>query len=197
MKNTLQLILNKSLIISIITLLLASNIIAQTPTQTVKGKVIDIDSEIPIVGATVIFLGANPIVGTITDFDGLYKLKSIPTGRQSFKISFMGYEDVYLKEIAVESGREVILNVSMIENTLELEAVSVIANDDRSEAINQMTSVSANQITIESTSRIAAGINDPGRTVQSLAGVATSSDKTNELVIRGNSPRGMLWRMEE
>jgi len=82
------------------------------------------------------------------------------------------------------------------ENTSEIENVVIIANDDKSEAINQMTTVSANQITIESTSRIAAGINDPGRTVQSMAGVSTSSDQTNELVIRGNSPRGVLWRME-
>jgi len=187
----------KTLFISIIALLLfSSNTYAQTPTQTVKGKIIDSDSEMPIIGATVILLGTNPIIGATTDVDGFYKLKSIPIGRRSFKISFMGYEDVYLKEISVEAGREVVLNVSMIENTFQLNAVEIVANDDRSEAINQMTTVSANQITIESTSRIAAGINDPGRTVQSLAGVATSSDKTNELVIRGNSPRGMLWRMQ-
>ena len=187
----------KTVIISIFTLLVInSNTIAQTPTQTVKGIVLDIDSEMPIFGATIILLGSDPIIGGITDLDGIYKLKSIPIGRHSFRISFVGYEDVYLKEIAIESGREIVLNVSMKENTFELETVVIVANDDRSEAINQMTTVSANQITIESTSRIAAGINDPGRTVQSLAGVATSSDKTNELVIRGNSPRGMLWRME-
>jgi len=187
----------KILIASIIILFVFnSNITAQIPTQTVKGLVVDADSDMPIVGVTIIFLGSDPIVGTTTDYDGIYKLKSIPIGRQSFKISFIGYEDVYLKEILIESGREMVLNVSMIENTFELETVNIIAKDDRSEAINQMTTVSANQITIESTSRIAAGINDPGRTVQSIAGVATSSDKTNELVIRGNSPRGVLWRME-
>ena len=187
----------KIIMISIVLLLtINNNTIAQTPTQTVKGMVLDLDSEMPIFGATIILLGSDPIIGGITDLDGIYKLKSIPIGRHSFRISFVGYEDVYLKEIAIESGREVVLNVSMKENTFELETVVIVANDDRSEAINQMTTVSANQITIESTSRIAAGINDPGRTVQSLAGVATSSDKTNELVIRGNSPRGMLWRME-
>ena len=187
----------KTIIFAIFILLLFdANVYAQSPTQTVKGKVVDADSEMPIIGATIILLGSDPIVGATTDFDGFYKLNAIPIGRQSFKLSFMGYEDVYLKEILVESGREMVLNVSMVENTLQLEAVNIVAEDDRSEAINQMTTVSANQITIESTSRIAAGINDPGRTVQSLAGVATSSDKTNELVIRGNSPRGMLWRME-
>jgi len=180
----------------LITLLFSSNSSAQTPTQTIKGKVIDNDSEMPIIGASVVLIGSDPILGTITNVDGLYSLKGILIGRKSFKISFVGYEDVYLKEVLVESGREIVLNVSMVENVQQLETIIVYADDDKSEAINQMTTVSANQITIESTSRIAAGINDPGRTVQSIAGVATSSDKTNELVIRGNSPRGVLWRME-
>lgn len=184
------------LIISSSFFLFSVYIFAQTPTQTVKGKVIDQDSEMPIVGATIVLLGSNPIVGTTTDIVGFYAISGVKIGRKSFKISFVGYKDVYLKEILVESGREVVLNVSMIENVYELETVSIIANDDKSEAINEMATVSANQITIESTSRIAAGINDPGRTVQSIAGVTTSSDGSNELVIRGNSPRGVLWRME-
>ena len=187
---------NLKLLSIFIILLFYSNLQSQTLSQVVKGKVIDLDSEMPIFGANVILLGSDPFVGASTDINGIYKLKTIPIGRQSFKISFIGYEDVYLKEQLIETGKEIVLNVSMKENTSELEAVVIIAKDDKSEAINQMTTVSANQITIESTSRIAAGINDPGRTVQSLAGVATSSDKTNELVIRGNSPRGVLWRME-
>ncbi|MCK5847336.1 MAG: TonB-dependent receptor [Bacteroidales bacterium] len=177
--------------------LFSVNLNAQTTfTQTIKGVVTDLDSEMPLIGATVVMIGSSPIVGSITDIDGRYIFKSIPIGRHSFKISFIGYEDVYLNEILLESGKEVVMDVAMTENISELETVVIIAKDDKSEAINQMTTVSANQITIESTSRIAAGINDPGRTIQSLAGVATSSDKTNELVIRGNSPRGVLWRME-
>lgn len=189
----------KTLIVSILLLVFNTTITAQNPvkpTQTVKGRIIDLDSEMPIAGATIILHRGSKIVGTTTDANGYYKLQDITIGRQSFKISFIGYNDVYLNEILVESGREVVLNVSMSENMQELDNIVVYAEDDKSEAINQMTTVSANQITIESTSRIAAGINDPGRTVQSIAGVSTSSDKTNELVIRGNSPRGMLWRME-
>ncbi len=175
----------------------ATNLKAQTNyTQTVKGKVVDIDSDIPLIGATVILIGSNPIIGTTIDVDGKFVLKAIPIGRHSFKISFIGYEDVYLNEIQIESGKEIVLNVALKENITQLGAVEIVANNDKSEAINQMVVISAHQITIESTSRIAAGINDPGRTIQSLAGVSTSSDQTNELVIRGNSPRGVLWRMD-
>jgi len=184
------------LIISVV-LLFPTNLNAQTNyTQTVKGKVVDIDTDAPLIGASVVIIGSNPIIGTTTDVNGRYELKTIPIGRYSFKVSFIGYEDIYLNEIQVESGKEVVLNVALKENIIELGTIEIVANDDKNEPLNQMIVISANQITIESTSRIAAGIDDPGRTIQSLAGVSTSSDKTNELVIRGNSPRGVLWRME-
>ncbi len=176
--------------------LMALGILAQDITQTVKGKIVDADSKIPLIGATIVWMGTNPIVGTTSDENGNYKLEKINLGRQNFEISYLGYEPVYFTEILVGSGREVVLNVEMKEAVASLEEVTVYAYKDKSEAINPMATVSANQITVESTSRIAAGINDPGRTAQSFAGVSSADDENNELVIRGNSPRGMLWRME-
>lgn len=147
--------------------LLSTNLKSQTTfTQNVKGRIIDIDSKIPLIGASVLLIENNlAVVGVTTDIDGKYILKSLPIGRHSFKISFMGYEDVFLKGILIEAGKEVVLNVSMQENIAQLNDIVVTAYDDKSEAINQMTTVSANQITVESTSRIAAGISDLGRTI--------------------------------
>jgi hypothetical protein len=172
------------------------SLFAQDYSQTVKGKIIDTDSEIPVSFANIILIGSTPLVGTATDIDGNFKIKNVPIGRQSFKISALGYKDVYLNEIEVGTGHEVVLNIEMTESIAKLAEVVVRANNDPREAINQMATVSANQITIESTSRIAAGINDPGRTAQSFAGVSSADDENNELVVRGNSPRGVLWRME-
>jgi len=169
---------------------------AQEYTQTVKGKVTDLDTKISLPGASVILIGSQPLLGTITDPDGNFRLENVPVGRQSFEISYLGYERIYLQEILVGSGREVVLNVEMKESVTSLEEFTVVAENDKSEAINQMAIVSSQQVTVEETSRIAAGINDPGRTAQSYAGVSAADDEDNELIIRGNSPRGMLWRME-
>jgi len=169
---------------------------AQDYTQTVKGKITDTDSKVTLPGANVILLGSNPLQGTISDLDGNFKLEKVPVGRHSFKISFLGYEDVTVSEILIGTGREVFLGIEMKESVTEIAEVKIVANVNKSEAINQMVPVSATQLTVESTSRIAAGINDPGRTAQSFAGVSTADDENNELVIRGNSPRGVSWRME-
>ena len=80
------------------------------------------------------------------------------------------------------------LNVQMIEDVSTLNEVVIKAQDEMGEPINSMVTLSAQRITIESTSRVAAGINDPARTVQSFAGVSSADDENNELVVRGNTP---------
>ena len=187
--------MKKSLIVFLLNIfyLTASS---QNLTQSVKGNIIDLDTQTPLPGATIIIENSNPIIGTSTDLNGDFHLLSVPVGRYNFIISYMGYEDVILNEILVSTGREVVLNISMKESLKNIEEVVVIANKDKRKSINSMTTVSSRQITIEETSRIAAGINDPGRTVQSYAGVAAFDDENNEIVVRGNSPRGVLWRME-
>jgi hypothetical protein len=185
--------------LSILILLLCSltaTVRAQHYTQTVKGKITDADSRITLPGATVVVAGTDPMIGAVSDMDGNFKLEKVPVGRQDIIVSFVGYEEVIINDVVVSTGREVMLEVKMKESVTSLSEVTVTASLDKSEAINQMATVSSTQLTVEETSRIAAGINDPGRTAQSFAGVAAADDENNELVIRGNSPRSMLWRME-
>ena len=66
---------------------------------------------------------------------------------------------------------------------------------ERGENINKMATVSARTFSVEETKRYAGSIDDPARMASSYAGVGVV-DGNNDLVIRGNSPRGMLWRME-
>lgn len=169
---------------------------AQDLTQTVWGVVTDVEVKSPLIGAIVILDGSEPVLGTTTDMDGHFRLENVPVGRHNFLIRYTGYEDVYVRDIIVASGREATFTVQMTESITSLQEVTVVANSDKSLAINQVATVSATQITVEETSRIAAGISDPGRTAQSVAGVSSADDEGNELVIRGNSPRGFLWRME-
>jgi hypothetical protein len=171
-------------------------IAAQDYTQTIKGTITDMDTKVTLPGANILLLGSNPFIGTSSDINGNFKLEKIPVGRQSFKVSFLGYEDVVISEILIGTGREVVINIEMKQSVTNLAGVTVRAQNHKSEPINPMATVSATQLTVESTSRIAAGISDPGRTAQSFAGVSSADDENNELVIRGNSPRGMLWRME-
>lgn len=182
--------------ISIIIFMLYGTIEAQSLTQIIRGRVIDLDSKTPLIGVTLFIEGKHPIIGTITNEDGYYTFPELPIGRYNIGISYIGYENKVIPNVLTGAGKEVILNIELEESVEELEEVIVTARKNKGEAINDMATVSARSITVEETQRFAGSFNDPSRLVSSYAGVMGDPDGDNNIIIRGNSPRGLHWRLE-
>ncbi len=172
--------------------------IGQQLTQTLKGRIVDQVSKSPVIGATVVVQGTDPIIGGTTDVDGYFNIKNVPIGRATIVVSSVGYEQRTVPNIVIESGKEKFLNLDMVEALIEMEEVVIVANkQDQGKPLNELASVSAISISIEETSRYAATFDDPARAALSFAGVTTGGDDLlNEIVIRGNTPKGILWRLE-
>ncbi|MEI7595282.1 MAG: TonB-dependent receptor [Bacteroidota bacterium] len=166
---------------------------AQTVTQTIKGKIIDKESQVQLPGATVVILNTNPIKGATSDLNGDFIIKDVPVGRYNIQITFISYEPILISELLVGSGKEVVITAEMKESVKDIKEVIIKA--DKSSSLNSMTTVSARQFTVEEASRYAGGYSDPARLASSFAGVS-SNISDNGIVIRGNSPKGLLWRME-
>jgi hypothetical protein len=166
------------------------------PVQTMKGRVVDSESQQPVVGAHVIITSLNPVDGGATDVDGNFRIEKVPVGRHSLKITSIGYDDAFLQEVNVGSGKEVELNIRLTESFQKLNEVVVKAQKENGAPLNDMVTVSGRSFTVDQTKRFAAAVNDPARMALSFAGVATNDDGNNQIIIRGNSPKGMLWRME-
>jgi len=165
------------------------------PTQTVRGIIVDQQSESPLIGANVVVMGSDPFLGASTDLDGNFRLENVPTGRQTLRITYLGYEPREMPNMLVNSGKEMILSIGLQESFQSLAEVVIDGEAERGENINKMATVSARTFSVEETKRYAGSIDDPARMASSYAGVGVV-DGNNDLVIRGNSPRGMLWRME-
>ena len=162
----------------------------------IRGKVIDKQSEQPMIGAAVSLVGV-PRTGAITDVDGNFKISNVPLGRQNVKVSYIGYENAFASEINVTTGKESILIISMTESFNTLKEVMVTAEgQDKSKSINKMVAISARQFSAEEASRYAGGRSDVARLASNFAGVATADDSRNDIVVRGNSPSDLLWRIE-
>jgi hypothetical protein len=73
--------------------------------------------------------------------------------------------------------------------------VEVKAYAKKDQTSNSLAMISARQLTMEEASRYAGGIDDPARLASSFAGVAGTLS-SNAIVVRGNAPKGLLWRME-
>lgn len=169
---------------------------SQQLTQTVRGKVVDQETQFPLPGAAVILLSDSvTLKGTTTDEQGNFRMEKISVGRQRFKISFIGYADRFVDNVMVSSAKEVILSIVLEEFSTELAEISITAGRDGTVS-NEMATVSARSFTIEETQRYAGSRGDPARMASNFAGVQGADDSRNDIVIRGNSPQSLLWRLE-
>lgn len=169
---------------------------AQEYAQTIKGTVTNAETKVPVAGAHVIIANSDPLVGTVTDEQGNFRISSVPVGRRTIKISSIGYSDFLLKNLVVTTGKEVILEVMLLETVYVGKEVVVKGNRAKENAINSMNLISSRRFSVEESNRYAGGFNDLSRMATAFAGVASFNGETNEIVIRGNSPRGLLWRVE-
>ncbi len=176
-------------------ILLAGSVGAQV-TQTIRGRMIDQDSRATLIGANITVLGSDPLLGASTDMDGNFRIENVPVGRVSLGITYIGYEEKVIPNVVVGSGKEVVLEIELAESVNEMEAVHVTATKNKAEALNEMAMISAKSFTVEETSRYAGAISDPARMVSSFAGVTGDATGNNDIVVRGNSSKGIQWRLE-
>lgn len=169
---------------------------SQSLKQTIRGSIIDNVTEAPLVGATVQLLGVQPIIAVTADVNGKFEIKDVPVGRQSIEVRFMGYNNLALQNVLLEMGKETNITIRLIEKAFEMEAVVVTADKKKAATQNEMVMVSGRTFSKEETERFAGSLGDPARMVANYAGVVAGGDARNDIVIRGNSPTGLLWRVE-
>jgi len=166
--------------------------------QTIRGVVLDRATRQPLPFSTLHIQDTQPPVGTITDESGNFVITNVLPGRYNIEASFVGYERVLQREVLVGTGKEVILQFEMEPQSSQLKGVTIRASaQNKASAMNSMAMVSSLSFNVEETRRYAGGMDDPARLVTAFAGVSAAGNaQDNAIVIRGNSPRGVLWRVE-
>lgn len=178
-------------------LLLSSQLYAQVHTQTIRGTVVDQESKTALPGAYIEVLNVDPQIGTASDIDGSWRLDAVPIGRHTLVVSYLGYEILVLSEIPVTSGKELVLDLELVESFVKIDEVVVSAEARTDQALNEMSSLSARSISVNETKRYAGSFLDPARMAQNFAGVSHGGDDlSNEIVVRGNSPQYVQYRLE-
>jgi hypothetical protein len=165
------------------------------PVQTIKGTVVDQQSELPVIGATVELLTVEPTKGAATDLDGRFSIEGVPVGRHELRISYLGYETVTIPNVLVTAGKQTVINAGMEEAIVKMDAIVVTGKVEKGKTQNDMATISARSFNLEEVTRFSGGRNDVARLAGSFAGVAVADDSRNDIVIRGNSPTGVLWRL--
>jgi hypothetical protein len=188
----------KTMLLSLVLLLILGVLphVAAAQTQVVKGVVKDRDADFPLPGVNVYVENSDPFVGAVTDLDGRFRMEQVPIGRITLVVKFIGYKTQTIPNVLVTSGKETVLNIELIESVESLGEVVITADADKDRPINEMAKVSARTFSMEEVTRYSGGRNDVARLASNFAGVSTANDARNDIVVRGNSPTGLLWRVE-
>jgi hypothetical protein len=179
-----------TLLPTFIFLLVSFHLNGQEHLQTLRGNVRDADSQQLLEGVSILLMDTDR--GSVTDSLGNFTLEDVPIGRYALRVSYIGYQTLEINPVILESGKESILEIWLVEATSILQSVVVRAPE--SSIITNCPSVRI--LTNEETLKFPATFDDPARLVMSLPGVAGENDQANGLSIRGNSPNGMQWQLE-
>jgi len=163
-------------------------------TQTIKGIVTVKSSGLALAGVTVKLTSADQVRATSTNTNGSFHLTRVPVGRQILEISYTGFQTVVVSDVLVTTGKETEVNIELEPQSKQLKEVVVNATAGK-RPLNSMSMASGRSFSPEETNRYAGGFFDPARMAQSFAGVVAGGDN-NEIVVRGNSPKSLQWRLE-
>ena len=178
--------------------LISNELYSQTLTGSIAGFVTNTYTGQTVKNAEISILkeGEESPVYT-TNSDGEFRIINLVVGRYDLLISAEGYQPFIQSGVLVSSGKESLLEISLEETLYDMEEVVLSPDRQKGRPNNEMAMVSAISFEVEETRKFAGGLDDPIRLSANLPGViATPFISENVISIRGNSPRGMLYRLE-
>jgi hypothetical protein len=184
----------RHLLAGLVTLLFPLITLAQT--QVVRGVVKDADTQEPLYGVSLAVLGTDPVLTATTDESGHFRFAAVPVGRQVVALSYVGYKTLSIPNVLVTAGKEVVLDIGLEASVESLKEAVVTRESGKDRPQNELAKVSARTFSLEEVTRYSGGRNDVARLATNFAGVSAANDSRNDIVVRGNSPTGLLWRVE-
>ena len=153
------------------------------------GTISDSTNSTELVGANVFIVGTA--LGAATNFDGEYLIPNVPVGKQSIKISYIGYRTKIL-EIEILSNKTTVLDIQLLPEVLEGEEVVITTQAlGQISAINQQLN-SNTIVNVVSEERIQELPDaNAAETIGHLPGVSVtrSGGEANKVTLRGLSQK--------
>lgn len=169
---------------------------AQQPNNIMRGRVVDAESKFPLAYATISVYQNDSLVQTFScDSLGFFRSAKINIGKYTLHVNCIGYKDVWWNGILVISAKETILEIPLEQSVAQTGTVE-IKRSTAGKVKNDMALLSVRSFDVEEANRYAGSRNDPARMASNFAGVQGSDDTKNDIVVRGNSPNGVLWRID-
>ena len=148
---------------TVLFLLLIAGMVDAQITQNIRGTVVDKNTGVPLIGASIVLLDHEPLIGTITDHQGYFHLREVPIGRRGIRVDYLGYQTYSTDNLDVNSGKAFTLSIELEESAIMGEEAVIRARAGKGQVLNEMALVSARSFNMEETERFAGSWGDPAR----------------------------------
>ena len=181
--------MQKRLILLLLTI--STYVIAQN-TGTFSGQIIDLKTQYPLEGSSVILEGTN--LGVITDANGYFTFENVPTKSYNIQATYLGYESQTLYNVIVKSVGTPSLLFKLNEASEALDEIILSKSSFRTSKETPLSTQSFSAVEIET---YPGGNNDIAKVAQSLPGISPSiGGFRNDFIIRGGAPNESVYYLD-
>ena len=161
-------------------------------TGSLSGRILDLQSQQPLPGATLLLEGTG--IGVVTDEEGYFTVNEIPYKSYNVIASFLGYESETLYNVIVKSVGNRPLLFELEEVAEILDEVVIVRSPFRTTRDTPLSTQSFSAVEIET---YPGGNNDITKVVQSMPGISPSiGGFRNDIIIRGGAPNETVYYLD-
>ncbi len=158
----------------------------------VRGSVKDKLNKDALEGSTVFLDGTS--YGAITSLKGKFSIQDIAPGEYLVKVTRLGFE-AYQQTIRLKANQILTLNILIRESSVKGATIEVVASKERQKQQDPRTSL--HRFEPMQSKKLAGGVEDVLRSLQSVPGVLAQNDFSSQLFIRGSGPDQNLMIMDD
>jgi len=145
------------------------------------GKVINKGSQRNLIGANILI--EENLLGAASDVEGRFEISNLPVGNYTIKISYVGFQTIFIPDVLVRSDRITFMTVELTETPVQGHQVVVEDNYFQSNEIHQ---TSHTHFSSEEIRRAATLGGDISRIINGLPSLSNDNE-TNNIIARGGS----------
>ena len=157
---------------------------------SLKGTIKDAKNNEAIIGATIQLIGANPVIGSVTDVEGNFEINKVPAGVHQLQISYVSYATKTIDNVRVEADKTTLINSALDEDNKTLAEVIVKGQRNTNTEVAVITEIKQIQ-------QVAVGISaqqiqrtqdrDASAVIRRVPGISIFDDRF--IVVRGLNER--------
>ncbi|MCP9769856.1 TonB-dependent receptor [Lacihabitans sp. LS3-19] len=179
------------------TFILICSLVFAQKSGSINGKIVDKNTQEVLPFVNLQILGTSK--GATSDDLGKFRITDIPVGTHNIKFSYVGYKDLILYNIVINSGNESTFQIELEQSSNNLTELEVTAKKETAFTGTLESPLSIQKLTAEEIKANPGGNFDISKVIQILPGVGGGvggGSFRNDIIIRGGASNENVFYLD-